>query len=358
MRNIRNPEKDQLGAAIRRLQEALPGGWGVLSQEEPRVGDRRPDAVLTIRGPDGAEARLIVEVKSRTRPSDVGAALFQLENLREALGADATVFATDYLSPRSRQLLEERGVNYVDNTGNIRLALDRPALFISARGADRDPVPPRQAPLRSLKGRSAGRIVRAILDFLPPYTVTELSTLANSNPPMVYRVFEFLATEAVITREPRGAVTGVDWRALLDTWTRDYRFGSSNRTTSFLAPRGTLSVVERLGSLSERVAITGSMAARGLRAAPTRLLALYVEDVIGIAEKLDLREVDTGANVILVEPFDEVVFERTSKTDDLPFAAASQVVVDLLTGPGRWPEEAQPMLTWMRENEELWRARP
>lgn len=357
MRNQPRREKDQFRALLEQLARALPKAWTTNLEVEPKVEDRRPDAVLTIQGPDGSTTRLVVEAKARISPSGVGAALFQLESYQATSEADGGLLIADYLSPRSRELLEERGINYVDGTGNIRVALDRPALFVSASGVDRDPAPPRQVPLRSLKGRSAGRIVRAILDFLPPYTVTQLAGLADSNPPMVYRVFELLEGEALLAREPRGAVTSVDWRALIDAWTRDYRFASSNRTTSLLAPKGTLSVVERLRDLSGKVAVTGSMAARGLRTAPTRLLALYVEDVAAAADQLDLREVDTGANVILAEPFDDVVFERVSPTGDLPFAAASQVVADLLTGPGRWPEEAQQMLAWMTDSEELWRAR-
>ena len=47
------------------------------------------------------------------------------------------------------------------------------------------------------------------------------------------------------------------------------------------------------------------------------------------ASALDVRETDTGANVIIAEPFDDVVFDRTATADGMTLAAPSQVVADL-----------------------------
>ena len=37
-------------------------------------------------------------------------------------------------------------------------------------------------------------------------------------------------------------------------------------------------------------------------------------------------------------------------------AAAAQVAVDLLTSSGRGPSEADALLSWMKDNESVWRA--
>jgi hypothetical protein len=47
---------------------------------------------------------------------------------------------------------------------------------------------------------------------------------------------------------------------------------------------------------------------------------------------------------IVAEPFDRVVFERTSTRDGLVYAAPSQLAADLLTSPGRGPAEAEALL--------------
>jgi hypothetical protein len=74
---------------------------------------------------------------------------------------------------------------------------------------------------------------------------------------------------------------------------------------------------------------------------------LYVDDVESAAAALALRPTETGANVMLLTPFDEVVLERTWKAGSLTIVAPSQVAVDLLTSPGRAPSEAEAVLERM-----------
>jgi hypothetical protein len=75
-----------------------------------------------------------------------------------------------------------------------------------------------------------------------------------------------------------------------------------------------------------------------------------------IEKQLDLRPTDAGANVALLIPFDDVVYERTSKKNGITCVALSQVVADLITSPGRGPNEAQALMEWMQNNEDPWRT--
>ena len=72
--------------------------------------------------------------------------------------------------------------------------------------------------------------------------------------------------------------------------------------------------------------------------------------------QLDLHEIDGGTNVLIAEPFDPVVYERTNKRDGLTLTAPTQIVADLLTGSGRMPAEGEESLAWMKDNERVWRA--
>jgi len=134
----------------------------------------------------------------------------------------------------------------------------------------------------------------------------------------------------------------------------------SNTTYAFLEPRGIRSLHTKLGQLpagAPKYAITASLAANEVAAfAPARLATLYAENVEKLATDLDLRPTESGANVLIAEPFDRVVFDRTWKRNDVVYAALSQVAADLLTSPGRAPAEGEELLGWMRENEDEWRA--
>ena len=51
------------------------------------------------------------------------------------------------------------------------------------------------------------------------------------------------------------------------------------------------------------------MAAQGFAPiSPTRTAVLYVENTREIADRLGLKPVDEGGNVLLIEPYDPVVF--------------------------------------------------
>ena len=106
-----------------------------------------------------------------------------------------------------------------------------------------------------------------------------------------------------------------------------------------------------------KYAISGSLAAaRRAPVAPARLAVVYVERLDEAAQTLGLLPTETGANVLLVEPFDGVVFERTVLDEGLTYVSPSQAAADLLTSSGRGPEEAEALIEWMLTNEEAWRA--
>ena len=119
-----------------------------------------------------------------------------------------------------------------------------------------------------------------------------------------------------------------------------------------------LSVFEKkLLSTKWPYSATGAFAAqRFAPVAPARQAVVYVEDASLAAERLGLRSADAGANVVLAEPFDPVVFDRTSTRDNLRVVAASHLAADLLTGPGREPSQGEELLAWMRDNGDAWRA--
>ena len=91
------------------------------------------------------------------------------------------------------------------------------------------------------------------------------------------------------------------------------------------------------------------------RLAAPRLATVWLRDTAEAASRLALRQAEAGANVLLIEPADEGVFEGSVKRDGVWYAATSQVAVDLLTSTGRGPAEGEELITWMRENEGAWR---
>ncbi|MBA4370810.1 MAG: hypothetical protein C0418_04445 [Coriobacteriaceae bacterium] len=359
MRNRTVSDNTMLARALQELRSRLPASWSVEVVVE-RVQASGPDTVVRLAGPSGKGSILAIEVRGRLDPIEVEP-LVSRDEMRSWQNAEATpVIVARYLGERTRDKLRSLGAGYIDLTGNMYLRLDAPAVAIERVGADKDPEPA-QRPARSLKGAKAGRLVRTLVDFRAPLGTREIARISQVDPGYVSRLLTMLEREDLITREPRGPVQRTDWPGLLRAWAKDYAFMTSNGTLSCLQPRGLPALLDLLRSGSSsggmRYAISGSLAAaRRAPVAPARLGVLYVERLDQATERLGLLPADAGANVVLAEPFDDVVFQRTVLDEGLTYVAPSQAVADLLTSPGRGTEEAEALIEWMRANEEAWRA--
>jgi hypothetical protein len=334
-----------------------------------------PDAALIVRAPDGREAAIPVEVKQKLDPKDVAQIVAGFREMMAQEGMERPLVVAPYLSPRTQSLLaagqlsyatggamlygHSGGVSPVANAGTINFSLSNPAVAINVvEPPERNPwVAPRDQPLRTLRGPTAGRVVRALCDFRPPYGVQELAARSHTPIATVSRVLSLLDREALIVRTRGSAVTDVQWADVIRRWTLDYSFAKANTAGTYLEPRGLPALLDKLRRTDRRYAITGSQAASVLApiAAP-RLLSVYVENLNEAAPALNLRPAERGANVVLAEPFNPVVFERMQEADGILYAAPSQVVADLLTGPGRSPAEGEALLEWMKEHEDAWRS--
>jgi hypothetical protein len=335
-------EATLLQEASRVLAARLPTGWKQrLTLLEARL-QRRPDAILDVTGPDGAKARLSVEAKSGLFPRAVG----DLKTRLNDYSSDPGLVVSPFLTRSTRDRLRAENLNFLDLTGNIRLVLTRPGLYVETQGTDQDPSPKRQ-PDRSLRGAKAARIVRALCDFSPPFPISELAGQAKVDISYASRLVEWLSREALLERRRRGPVDSVDKAALIRRWAQDYEVLTSNEARACLDPHGVENVVRALseGAIRGRYAVTGSIAANRIAPiAPARLAMLYVDDIESAAAALKVRPTETGANVMLLGPFDDVVFERTWQDGGVTLVAISQAAIDLITGPGRAPSEAEAIL--------------
>lgn len=350
-------EGEILRRGIERVVERLPRGWIATSSSSP---DPRVDALLEIRDPSGRSAALAVEVRRVVEGRDVPSLQTRLAAFAEQTGGARGLVVTRYLSESVRAKLDAAGLSYVDATGNMRVEVDSPGLFVSDRGADRDPWRGPGRPRGTLKGEPAAKIVRTLADFARTWTMRELAEASKASTGATYRVVDFLVREGMVERGADGRVTTTDWPQMLRRWSDDYGFVRTNDVTSWIAPRGLPALLDQLATTIEsvRYAVSGTIAAAEWAAyAPARLGMIYAADPDRAASQWDLRPAYAGANVILARPAYDVVFERRrTNAAGVVIAVPTQVVVDLMTGPGRNPSEAEELLGWMKRNERSWRS--
>ena len=123
--------------ASRVLAARLPAGW---KQRVTRLESRskgRPDALLDVTGPDGAKVRLSVEAKTGLVPRAVS----ELKTRLGEYSSDPGLVVSPFLTRSTRERLRAENVNFLDLTGNVRLVLARPGLYVETQGAEQDPSP-------------------------------------------------------------------------------------------------------------------------------------------------------------------------------------------------------------------------
>jgi hypothetical protein len=321
------------------------------------AGDSGSDAIWDIQAVS-FHCQLLVQGFSRFIPRDVDRVLGGNHSLVRRVVRDPIVVVAPWLSPRSRELLRERGFNYLDLTGNVLVRIPRPSLYLRLDGAQQDPNPPAKRPVL-LRGDKVNALVRTLVDFAPPYKLVELAAASGLSNGYVSRALEALADDRLISRDPRTkSVTEVDWQRLLVARAENYSLFKSNRSRTYLARGGPNALLRALGKANDEQAIvTGSFAAQEyVRVAAPTQLALYVPAFDEFAQRYDLMPAAQGANVVLLIPADNSQLTGVHmRTDGTFHVALSQLAQDCLAGNGRLPEEGTELLDWMAGNLTAWR---
>lgn len=364
--NSISEEKYLISEAISWLQANLPEAWKVEAASQAIVspGQSRPprviDTFIALTPPQqNGGVNLLVEAKTNFAPRDAERLFSGMAQQLRLLSSNYPILVVaPWLSERAQEILAKEDTNYLDLTGNVRIALNYPPVFITHKGATRNPSPARRAPAQ-LKGPKAGRLARLLIDVAPPYGVSQIAGITGLAQGYISRLLTSLDDDALIERTRRGQVASVDIPQLLQRWTQTYDVFKSNQTSLFVAPQGPEEVLNRLSSLrssSPPIAVTGSFSAvRFAPVAAPSLLLLYCSDPSTLGKELRLLPADRGSNVALLRPFDEVVWERTTEQSGVKYASVAQTAADCLTGNGRMPAEGDALTTWMEDNQSQWR---
>ena len=344
------------------LRDRLPQTWKVDVVQEPQPQPRY-DAVLSLTSADGAEVTFGVEAKSAIRASvkDV------VNQLRAVAPTDSTrplLFITEYASPPLRRELEEAEISYVDTTGWAYLTSSAPAVMIRMEGANKPPRPRENTATTRLNGPAAARAIRHLLQAQPPLGIRQLAELSSSSAAAVSKLMPTLVDAGAIERSAEGTITRIRRRTLLDRWTTDYSFVNSNGVVlDYIAPRGVARTLEQIRQRND-VAVSGSAAAREYLPAgttsvvPLGLLALYGDDITGIARSLELVRTDrTTSNVMITTPRDRTLLDEAEpRRSGLRTVPVGQVLADLLTLPrGRLAQEAEQLIDVLARDDAAWR---
>jgi hypothetical protein len=372
MRSSQNPRAkpltdDSVAAQARAwLEQVAPPEWKIevekLQKTSKQLGPA--NALLTISNGRSEQAKFIVEIKKHFVSRDIATVLERLKMVQAQIDNAEPMIMARYISESTQKALKNLGISYADATGNLQIIYPKTSTYIRDVGAKSDPWRGPGRPRNSLVGAPAARVLETLIEAKPPFSIPQIIKLAKSSSGVTYRVIEYLEGERLLTlvQNTKGPkltreVESILWQEIIERWSQDYEFQTSNDVQSFIEPRGMESLLKKLRSMSSNsYAITGSLSANIYSPyANPKLAMIYTKDIEELAATLQITPVSTGANVLLAVTDRESIFENTKVRNGLTYVSTVQTALDLLTSPGRGPSEGEELLNWMESNQNEWR---
>ena len=339
-------------AAVNALKECLEGiPFLRIDQIEQLGPDLGPDirARVFIRG----QARmLLAEVKHNGQPRIARLAIYELKDRLKGKTDAYGIFIAPYITPEAGKICEEAGIGYLDLAGNCLFSFE--TIYIRQTGASNPKIQKRD--LRSLYSPKAERLLRVLLNKPQRlWKITELAQAAEVSLGQVANVKKLLLDREWASA-PAGGLRLTNPGALLDEWAQAYAFRRNNELDCYALaeiPEIEAQVAATCQQLGMRYALTGfSSAARIAPMVRYQKASAYLRGNIDLFLELsEWKPVSSGANVSLLIPYDDGVFNGLQDVDEILIVSPVQTYLDLQSYRGRGQEAAQAV---RQEMEKSW----
>ena len=326
--------------ALRTCVQGVPFLQIVGTQVESGGASGRADFCLQVKTP-GGKRTLIAEVKQVGQPRVVREAINQLFRLKGEFPDACGVVMAPYISPQAAEICIKDGVGFVDLAGNCRLSFDQ--VFISKEGKD-NPFA-RKRDLRSLYSPKAERVLRVLLSTPSRWwKVQALAKEADVSLGQSFNVKKLLMDREWLVTGDEGFRLATP-AGMLAEWEGNYDFRRS-RVHEFYSLKPVAEVELLLAEVCEKVGVAYALAgfSSAARYAPMvryqRAMAYVAGDVDGLAERLELKPVSSGANVTMITPYDAGVLYGAETKGNARVTSPVQTYLDLRQIKGRGEEAA------------------
>ncbi len=300
-----------------------------------------PDLVIKV-----GTFTFVVEVK---RSGDVAAVWRAAQTVRKHAAHVAPesipLVAVPYMGERGRALCEETGIGWLDFSGNAHLIA--PGLRVHVDGRENQ-FKKRGRPANVFAAMSSRLTRRLLLEAGQFISQRDLANSTGVDEGLTSRVIRKLEEDGLLARNAQGKVRPRDPGVLLDAWRETYEFEKHSILRGYMVARSGAELVRHLASsLTERkvrYAMTGLGAAwLATRFASFLTASLYLQEHPGedLIEDLEFQQGERGANVWLIVPADDGVFDGEEDHEAIRCVSPIQVYLDLKGHPERAPEAAE-----------------
>ncbi len=258
------------------------------------------------------------------------------------------LFLGTYFPPGTQNFLEKAGVNFLDLSGNCFINVTQRAGSqkhnVHIRMSGKQNLYPSTELLKNVFSGRSSRIVRTLLETYPQkFKPLQLANMCRVSPALVTRVIEALEQRSFVSRKDELSL--IDPGLLLDQWADSYQFRKNSLESRFFINKP-LNEILRLFTGKEGFALTRSAAASLIAPfADYQVIEIYQKenaDIISVLEQDGGVPLDNakGANVNVLVPYDNGVFDFCQSLEDLTTVGLIQLYLDLYSDPRRGKEQA------------------
>jgi len=311
---------------------------------EATLGNFKVDLIVKLKI-NGEVNSLLVESKSLGEPRIVRMAIQQLREYSNLIKNAYPLVAAPYISENTAKVCKQNKVGYIDLAGNCFLTFDR--VYIERKYYPNPIIEKRR--VRSIFSPKSSRILRVLLNNPQrrPWGVWELAKETNVSIGLVSKVKERLLDMEYISGDKYLTLTRPI--ELLEEWSNNYSF-RKNKTYDYFSFDDLKDVERKLSQSCKQQQIPFALAlfSGAALVAPfsryTRGFAYVGKNISEVANQLGLKEVSSGPNFTILEPYDEGVFYNSNEIDDMEVVSDVQLYLDLIGFKGRGEESANFLL--------------
>jgi hypothetical protein len=286
--------------------------------------------------------KVVVEVKSLGEPRVIRAAIQQLREYLDRTEDAYPMVAAPYISDDTARVCKKGGVGYIDLAGNFFFNFDQ--VYIERKNYPNRAIEKRQA--RSIFSPKASRVVRVMLTNPGrSWQVQELAREAQVSLGLASRIKErLLSLEYALEKE--NGLTLSRPGELLEQWANNYSF-RRNKVYDYFSLDEIKKLERRLSQYCERRSIPYALTlfSGAALVAPytryTRGFAYVGNNIQEMANSLGLKQVSSGPNLSILEPYDAGVFYGGREIGNMKVVSDVQLYLDLVGFKGRGEESAK-----------------
>ena len=329
---------------IKSLLRDIPSAQMVQVLRGKPVGSFRPDLLFEVTV-GNRRRRVVVEVESPGEPRQVR---YTIQQLKEYLGQFKNAYGVvgaPYISNDVARICRENEVGYIDLAGNCFLNFEQ--AYIERKNFPNLNVERRS--LRSLFTPKSSRILRVILSNPKrAWQVQEMAKEAKVSLGLVFKVKQRLFDLEYAKEEDRKMSLNRPM-ALLKKWAESYSF-RKNRTYDYFGFGELKELEKNIAEYCRRKEIPYALTlfSGAARVAPfaryNRGFVYVGKRIQEVAKSMGLKEVSSGPNLTILEPYDEGVFYGSREMEGLSVACDIQLYLDLVGYKGRGEESANFLL--------------